>query len=92
MLNSELSLSQEPTSKMADYSDLKEGQKVVFRHKIGGAGHLAKTEKVGYIEDLDDPERDFPVKIRIGAEEVLDEDDPVKTYVEPSEINNIIGR
>ena len=74
---------------MADYSDLKEGQKVVFCHKIGGAGNLSKTEKVAFIEGLDNPERDFPVKVRIGAEEVAG-DEAVKTYLEPSEINNII--
>jgi len=109
MLQRKLFLSQEPTSKMADYEQLAEGQKVVFRHKIGDAGNLAKTEKVGHIEKLDDPDRDFPVKVRIGvssnagsarqeatqsvrddAQEVLDEDDPVKTYLEPEEINNII--
>ena len=76
---------------MAEYDELAEGQKIVFRHKIGGAGNLAKTEKVGRIESLRDPSRKFPVKVRIGAQEVLDEDDPIKTYLEPEEINNIIN-
>lgn len=75
-----------------DYSELEEGQKVVFRHKIGGAGDAAKNEKVGYIEKIDVEERDFPVKIKIGAEaETVNGKDAARTYVEPAEINNIIS-
>lgn len=74
---------------MANHSDLEEGQKVVFRHKIGDAGNLAKTEKVGRIAHVDSPERDYPVKVVLGVEETPG-DERVTTYLEPEEINNII--
>jgi len=76
-----------------DYSELEEGQKVVFRHKIGGAGDAAKNEKVGYIESLDRPDRDFPVKVKIGAEaNTVNGEDAPRTYLEPAEVNNIINK
>lgn len=72
-----------------DYSELKEGQKIVFRHKIGGAGDISQTEKVGYIEGLDSSDRDFPVKVRLDKDETP-EGNRVITYLEPEEINNIV--
>jgi hypothetical protein len=87
----EFSLSTEPNRPM-DFEQLDEGQKIVFQHKIGGAGDAAKNEKVGYIEEIDVQERDFPVKIKIGAEAVtVNGKDAARTYVEPSEINNVIS-
>jgi hypothetical protein len=75
-----------------DFEQLEEGQKIVFRHKIGGAGEASKNEKVGYIENLDDPERDYPVKVKIGPEaETVNGDDPARTYIEAWEVTNIIN-